>query len=34
MTGLTVVEVNVSVNDIHLPSDDDSKQDDSPSRVS
>ena len=32
MTGLKVVEVNVSVNDIYLPSDDD--QDDSPSRVS
>ena len=32
MTGLTVVEVNVSVNDIHLPSDDDA-DDDNPSRV-
>ena len=34
MTGLKVVEVNVSVNDIHLPTDDDSENDDSPSRVS
>ncbi len=34
MTGLKVVEVNVSVNDIHLPTDDDSEKDDAPSRVS
>ena len=33
MTGLKVVEVNVSVNDIYLPSDD-SEKDDSPARVS
>ena len=30
ITGLTVTEVNVAVNDLHLPSDD---QDDEPSRV-
>jgi uncharacterized alkaline shock family protein YloU len=33
MTGLRVTEVNVSVNDIHLPSDDDDQQQDEPSRV-
>lgn len=32
MTGLEVIEVNVSVNDIHLPSDDDTKAE-TPSRV-
>jgi uncharacterized alkaline shock family protein YloU len=32
MTGLQVVEVNVAVDDVHLPSTDD--QQDSPSRVS
>ena len=31
ITGLSVTEVNVTVNDLHLPSDDD--QDDQPSRV-
>ena len=31
ITGLSVTEVNVAVNDLHLPSDDD--QDDQPSRV-
>jgi uncharacterized alkaline shock family protein YloU len=30
ITGLTVTEVNVAINDLHLPSDD---QDDEPSRV-
>ncbi|WP_181783946.1 Asp23/Gls24 family envelope stress response protein [Pseudonocardia pini] len=29
MTGLEVVEVNISVNDVHLPSDDDEQADDS-----
>ena len=33
MTGLEVVEVNVSVNDIHLPTDDDDQQEDSARRV-
>lgn len=32
ITGLTVTEVNVAVNDLHLPTDDDD-QDDEPSRV-
>ena len=31
MTGLEVVEVNISVNDVHLPTDDDTEQ--QPSRV-
>jgi len=30
ITGLTVTEVNVAINDLHLPDDD---QDDEPSRV-
>jgi uncharacterized alkaline shock family protein YloU len=36
MTGLQVVEVNIAVDDIHLPSDDsesESKDDSQPSRV-
>lgn len=34
MTGLEVVEVNINVDDVYLPSDDDDQQQDSPSRVS
>ena len=33
MTGLEVVEVNISVNDVHLPTDDDTEQPQQPSRV-
>ncbi|NMR20083.1 Asp23/Gls24 family envelope stress response protein [Cellulomonas fimi] len=33
MTGLQVTEVNVSVNDIHLPSDDDAEDRPEPARV-
>jgi uncharacterized alkaline shock family protein YloU len=33
MTGLQVTEVNISVNDIHLPSDDDQAQQSEPARV-
>ncbi|MEX5719275.1 Asp23/Gls24 family envelope stress response protein [Geodermatophilus maliterrae] len=33
MTGLEVVEVNISVNDVHLPTDDDTEQQPQPSRV-
>ncbi len=31
-TGLEVVEVNVSVNDVHIPGDDDNQQDDTPAQ--
>jgi uncharacterized alkaline shock family protein YloU len=34
MTGLDVVEVNINVDDLYLPGDDDQQQQDSPSRVS
>jgi uncharacterized alkaline shock family protein YloU len=34
MTGLEVVEVNINVDDLYLPGDDDQQQQDSPSRVS
>ncbi|MBM7804681.1 putative alkaline shock family protein YloU [Geodermatophilus bullaregiensis] len=33
MTGLEVVEVNISVNDVHLPTDEDTEQQPQPSRV-
>lgn len=32
MTGLQVVEVNVSVNDVHIPGDDDNRQDETPAQ--
>jgi uncharacterized alkaline shock family protein YloU len=34
MTGLDVVEVNINVDDLYLPGQDDQQHDDSPSRVS
>jgi uncharacterized alkaline shock family protein YloU len=33
MTGLEVAEVNVTVNDIHLPTDDDEQDRQEPARV-
>ncbi|NIH83434.1 Asp23/Gls24 family envelope stress response protein [Amycolatopsis granulosa] len=33
MTGLEVVEVNITVNDVHLPSDDDEQGEGAPARV-
>ena len=34
MTGLEVVEVNINVNDVYLPTDDAQQEQDTPSRVS
>jgi len=34
MTGLEVVEVNINVNDVYLPTDDAQQEQDIPSRVS